>query len=804
MVGVGKKTTAVEVEGSSSKDAGFGTARARCRREEDPACGKKAEDGGIPLPAMPAATTAGDPAIPWPRDPMQALGGITAGSCYEPYVRHPMDDFDDLVKAFDEFIDGRKDETGIVDRGQPDKNDKINKRDATAVDPYARQPAPRATLDDDGGRLPRLYSRSSRSSVDPSRSHKRQRTHVKRHRPSHAQPTKEFSPISRQPPPLEQERIIQGLQYCDPIELMLRSKVDRRPNLEGLVVRPELAIQPSQNDLDEAAAAIDHGYSKAVAGVFRLTHTGTGFVHYGYTWDIAGAKADQFRRLRMACSNDTNCNNNSAPHPHRGLSTIVRRQQEQSRCVERPGSEGTRATSFHAPSDDEMLQLRFEVVREVPLPTRFRVSDFEETLRYACEEELLDRRAHLLMLAARRYKRNHVGSAFARMLIACRSDGDDEKCAAAAEVQRVWRGFHVRDSARRTRETEYRDRVAIEGARVRAILAAWGQTRHRGNMGRRRACGVRDEREEAATRRKQALVSAAVTIQEWVRFLYKRRKKAEAAADKAAVDSLLQAIRLEQETKGLPPKGATLRGSMRPINTTDAIQAPLERSSDWSAATPTGNTGDTIAPGNSSGRKSRRRPSSSRERRTRSITRSRGDNNDDPQEIQHPRSLRRPASAPRPNQMAGTSRPARDSVSVPTSTRFVPAVITDASRLVLEGDHHFTAATAIQATWRGFMARLGIRKHRRAAAALSRKREGKWRQQRGVVGKRVSVAWDERRGLEKAGSHGNGREGAVSCIEIQVAVRRRGWGGRACATVGYALDTTHAKDTTTSNKGYIR
>lgn len=806
MFGVGKKMVNVEVERPTNKDPGVGGARTYGLMEEYPGCGKKADKGVRGLPAVPAPATGGDSAMHRSREAMQSPGGMTVSSCEEPYARHPLQGFDDLLKAFDGFIDASEGGTRIVDHGQPGKSDKNIKRNVAMapVDPYTRRQFPLATPDNDGNWLPRLYSRSSSAPVGPSWFQKRPRTEAKRRRMSRAQPAKEFSPLLRhQSPPLEPEHVRNSLQDADPFELMLRSKANRRPDLEGLGIQPGLAIQLSQDDFDtssgEGAAGIGYGVSKATPGVFRLTHTGTGFVHYGYSWDIAGAKEDQLRRLRIACSDDINCNNNSgAPHPHRGLSAVVRGQQEkQPRNVEQLESEGARDNNFKAVSNGEMRQLRFEVVRLVPLPTRFRASDFEETMRQACEQELLDRRAHLLVLVARQYQRNHVGPAFVRVLLACRSDGDDEKCAAAAEVQRVWRGFSARNSARRTREIECRDRLANELARVRAILAGWGQSMHRGNMGRRRARGLRDDRVQAATCEKKALAAAAVSVQDWVRCLYKRRKLAEAAADKAEVDALLRAIRLEKEaTNELPPKGAMSRGSKRPINSPEArlargprdedTQASLAGASGWSGATPTGSTGDNISPAGSSSSsrgQQRRRPSSSRESRLGSTTRSRGDNDDgSPQEFPHPppkkqRGDTRPASAPRLNQMAGISgRPPRDdSASAAPPTGIVPAaIIPDASRLVLEGDPRFTAATAIQAAWRGFTARLGIRKRRRAEAALRRKREGKWRQQRGVVGKRMSVAWDERRGLEEGGGGGNGGGGTVSCIEIQVHLRDDG------------------------------
>lgn len=787
MVGVGKKTATAKAERSSSNDGGFGAARTRCRREEDPGCGKQAEEGGRALPAVPAPATGGDSALRRPQEANQELGDMTLSSCYEPHARHPMDDFDDLLQAFDGFIDGSENVSGIVDRGQPRKHNQGTKRGAgmAAVDPFVRHPDPRATPDEERGRLPRLHRRSSGASVDPSwlqTELERPRTHAKGRRTSHTQPIKSLSQLShKHSQPLGWERKLHDLQYDDPLELMLRSKVNRRPDLEGLDFRHGNTIRPSQKDLDtcsgEAGTAIDFVYSTATAGVFRLTHTSTGFVHYGYSWDIAGAKADQLRRLRMAFSDGVNCNNSSAPHRHRGLSAVVRREQEQPWCIDRLESGGARDNNLQAVSNDEVQQLRFEVVRRVPLPTRFRASDFEERMRQACEQELLSRRAHLLVLAARQYRRNTVGPAFKRMLVACRSEGDEEKCAAAAEVQRVWRGFCVRDSSRCTREIECGDRLTIERARIRAILAAWGQTTHRANMGRRRARGLRNEREQAATRRKQASATAAATIQDWVKCSYKRRKKAQAAADKAAVEALLRAIRLAEEAKELPPKGATLGGPKSPINTHETrvasgpydvhTHASLAGAPDWSSATPSGS---------SSRGQQRRRPSSSRERRLKLITHSRVDDVDAPKEVQHPPSQqqrrdKRPSSAPRSNRVAATCRRPRDSVPAATPAGLVTALIPDASRLVLEGDPCFTAATAIQAAWRGFTARLGIRKRRRAAVALRRKREGKWRQQRGVVGKRVSVAWDERRGLEEGGGREDGGAGVASCTEIQVALR---------------------------------
>lgn len=306
-------------------------------------------------------------------------------------------------------------------------------------------------------------------------------------------------------------------------------------------------------------------------------------------------------------------------------------------------------------------------------------------------------------------------------------------------------------------------------------MATWAQAKHRGNLGRQRACSLREEKiAEAAARKEQASANAAVAIQRWIRAVFRRRKEAAAAADKAALDALLEAISLEEERRDSPPAGETpqrnVRGPPRPISASEARVAidpcdadtdvSLSGSSERDSCVPPDTAVQERTPGrsNSQQQHKHRRPSSSR----------RGSDvllHDNGKPRQEPRSSsqregKRPSSAPRSTQKTG------DRKSVETARPATPE-LPDASRLVLEGDPKFTSATAIQAAWRGFVARLGIRKRRRAAAALRRKREGKWRKQRGVVGKRVAVAWDERRDLEEGGE-GGGSGGKASCTEIQV------------------------------------
>lgn len=714
---------------------------------------------GRSLPAVPAP--GGEPATRWPRKKTQNPGGVAGARGYEePYDGHPMDDFDDLLQAFDGILGGTTDGTSIISRhnvGSDQRDTPISATPVTAMG-YFRQDCLCAAPGDGGDRLPRLDSRSSSTSAADDIPRKHPRTGAKRRR-RFATPPPQESPLVLCDSTIqgERSRALHSLYYDDPLNLVLRSKGQRRPGH---------SIESGNDNLnlssrEDSNAAFGDGDSGAVAGVFRLTHAGTGFVHYGYSWDIGGAKADQLRQLSSGNSSD--------PHPHRGLSAVVRRQQQQHGNDGQIQAWASRKTGFNS------LKLRYEVVRQGPMPTRFRASDFDKKLREACAQELLDRRGHLLVLAARQYQRKHVRPAFTRMLAVCRREGDDEKCAAAAEIQRAWRGFRVRDSSRRARETERRDRAEAGRTRAGDVLAMWAQAMHRGHQGRRRANIMRERQTaEAAAREEQASAAAAVTIQRWVRSVYLARKEAAAAADEAAVEELLRVIREEKEAKE-SSMGVTPRPPPRPISASEArvanyiceqdTEATLPEASDWSSTmtTATRDSSKSVA-------HSPLRAPSNREFRRRSTTRSQDDTNQHPPPRKQ-RGSKRPASAPRFSDVAGAQSPG-DSLRPASPSAVAPAVLPDASHLVLEGEPGFAGATAIQAAWRGFITRMGLRKSRRAAAALRKKREGKWRKQRGVVGKRLSVAWDERRGLEEGGGWGDQggarRRGSECCIEIQV------------------------------------
>lgn len=753
MSGIGKKPKAGQHADRSSFPGGNRISARHAGRV-------KAEDARA-LPAVPAPAAGGEPAMRWPRKPPPKANGVAGGNGYEePSGGHPMDDFDDLLQAFDGVLGGAADDTSAARRnvGRDQRDTPVS-----AVG-YFRQDCVRPTPDDGGDRLPRLDSRSSSTtSAADAFPRKHPRAGAKRRRTSHTPHSQESSHAPYDSTlQAERNRVLYSLHSSDPLNLMLRSMGQRRPGY---------AIESSTDDLDpgrEADANFGNGGSCAVAGVFRLTHAGTGYVHYGYSWDVAGAKADQMRRLSSCNSSDL--------HPHRGLSALVRRQQQQHRGGGQIEPWALRETSFNT------LQLRFEVVRHVPMPTRFRAGDFEKALREACAQALLDRRDRLLVLAARQYKRKHVGPAFTHMLVVCKRERDEEQCAAAAEVQRAWRGFQVRDSSRRARETERRGRAEAERTRAGGVLATWGQAMHRGNKGRRWGSEVKEtQTAEAAAREKQGSAAAAISIQQWVRSVFQARKEAAAEADKAAIEELLRTIREEKELKESLSVGTTSRPPPRPISASEAnvancpcnldAEASPSGASDWSFTT--------VAATRDSSQNIEQEPQrapSDRAFRRGSSTSSQDDNNQHPPSRKQ-RESRRPASAPRFRDVAGAQTPENNSVwpASPPAGAGLP----DASQLVLEGEPGFAAATTIQAAWRGFMTRIGVRKRRRAAAALRRKREGKWRQQRGIVGKRLSVAWDERRGLEEGGGREDGgggpRRGSECCIEIQVIVR--GWVG---------------------------
>ena len=767
-------------------------------------------------------------------------GAVAAHSFDEPgNNRHPLEDVDHLLEVFDDFIGAAAGGSSSSEgawcgfRSRTFDNSSNGKYGEVSApsDPCMRGQQPsRATTAAAAAKLGSVYSdRLPRLCSPPSPS----RVSVLQNHPSDAenekQPPAIMHGISFARPSTQPERdccFVFSLQD-DPLDLMLRSRSQPRPDVQGLT-RFGITDKSARHDyLDTRETAA----TPAAAGVFRLAHPGTGFVHYGYSWDVATAEEDQLRRLKAGsgCSDGRD----GCSHPHRGLSAVVRGCHHASgRCWLPAGGEGQekeREEQEEQASRSGADILRFEVVRRVPLPTRFRATDFEDTMREACAEELWNRRAQLLVLMARKYRRKHCDPAFRRIVVACRQLRSSEEHAAAAEVQRGWRGSRGRVSARCKRDSRRRECLRIARERVSGTLAVWVQARHRGILGRRRANGAREKKEAESleqTRRSSAVAASA--IQRWVRSTSQRRRR-EASEGVGEADNnggaLLSAPTTTIADDEAKPYLRTARGPPRAISPSEIraaedlggedLETPLRSEvSGWS--TIDSRSEDTEGRGSNANRQGkRRRPSSSRETRGTTPLDSRNHNPRGYSASDKSRGRSRPSSSGGPS-----ARQLRDGVfggdtkfgewvaddrcrsSSADSSRERDILRTyagrapslglaatpnaDASRLVLEGDPLFSAATAIQAAWRGFVERLRARKRRRAAAALRRKREGKWRQQRGVVGKQLSVGWDERRGLEEGdgdeGVDGQRVGGRLSCIDIQVttSIGRPGGGGYKC------------------------
>lgn len=779
------KKKATLLERSGNRELGSGVAKKKARRDK---VSQHDTSEGRALPAVPVATAG----VLRARGPRRRIHGYSApadanslGKCRG----HPMDAFEDLLVSFDSFIASSDDTTtsktrdGTQGYPRPHTHDANSNRVATRMDPITTRIPPLNVTDDTSeiqSRLPRLHHSPPPvpGATDTSKTTKACHTQSINRKPKASLASATASPVCWHSRRLEHDSVAEDLDV-DPLDLMLRCKGQRgRPEMHGLSWKLDTSgtgATPRTSTLEgPEGVALTTGmdsFSGVTAGVFRLSHPGTGFVYYGYSWDITAAKADQLRLLRRR-DNETHC------HPHRGLSAVTRGQR----------LDGGKS------KDGRIL---FNVVRRVPLPPRFRASDFEQTMRETCAQELELRRTCLLVAMARQYQRKHTAPAFRRMLADYRQRVKARTTAAATEIQRSWRGFRVRAMARLKRKQD-QERVAAAAA-----VAVWVQARHRAIKSRHRTAELRSINTAKAVALAKCLSgAAAVTIQRWSRSSSIRYRKAEAAA--CSYNMMAGTINSDGLLAGSQAMdtmlaGTVARGPSRPISPSEVWIARNLSSTDTEASLFASDSQDEDVRIDKSrsplglsqqndrntpcGHRIRQRPSSSREARNPPAT-LRGD---DPLKIMSPNGRQR-------QKRPSTGGPSRNFSGVPflreeapkfgeetsprtspldndvqaVNSRSLPVVpaAPDASRLILEGNPLFTAATTIQAAWRGFVARLGIRKRRRAEVALRKKREGKWRQQRGVVGKQVGVGWDKRRELE--GGDGGARDVHLSCVDIQV------------------------------------
>lgn len=613
----------------------------------------------------------------------------------------------------------------------------------------------------------------------------------------------------------------------DPFDLMLWSKAKARSR-RGKLFRLEgecACVAPEDSDgggefshnefgAKRAWSMATDDVSRTAAGVFRVSHDSTGFVHYDYTWDIAGAKAGQLRKLRSKTRDN--------PHPHRGLSSLTRGTQQTGSSMRNLGGKGPKA-SRRPPPDEEGF--RFEVIRRIPLPSMFRARGFERELRDACAQELSDRRAYLLVRMAQHYRCEHVGAAFRRIKTVCQEQTDHEMNAAVTEIQRTWMGCRGRASARLQREQLIRKRIKVKANIAGAIVAIWAQARHRGKSGRRTASAAVLQRNSETSTRK-GFEGASVLQKSFRPALQTVRKSTAVGVCEDVHERVTQPIddprniEDQHDSDTTNAKAAQLpaspgRGPARPQSSSatrrNTLSSELEaflmseassgsgvpaepaeiRSSDITSA---GGQMQAYAHDELNGgmrQERRQRPSSSRRHRNSLLLSevlvvrnkkrlSTGDGagrHSVAKEQAEWRSIVRQHNAASTDSelpVGGATDPVCATGKRDPRDYFGPD-IPDASRLVLEDDPQFVAASAIQAVWRGYIARLALRKRRRAAVALRRKREGKWRQQRGVVGKQKAVGWDERREMEDgAGVEGSnaGVQGVrgSTCVDIQASI----------------------------------
>ena len=714
------------------------------------------------------------------------LDGITADGTVrkEELHGHSLGDFEDVLIAIDDFlgVGARNETTRVATRRDPKTSplgsehfsttSKNSRTDLRTV-PRTRHKSFSETNKSRSGKLSRLYTLSSaingedkitcsvgRKARAGTRSRSSQRSSKTLHLSAPA--TSTYNGPCRW-----QGKLCIDTLDGDPLDLVLRCRGQDRPEAHKRAAgfnnaESPLPLNPDpeagthsiiclKGQTDEVRDAADG--APASAGVFRLSHPGSGFVHYGYTWDITRAKAHQLRLLRG--DGDTR-----EVHPHRSLAAVVR------------GHHRTGRRSI----DQE---IRFEVVHLVPLPTRFHASEFDHALREACAEKVVARRSWLLVLIARHFQRRHLSSAFQHILAMCRYLIEFEATAAAAEIQRTWRGYIGRVLTRLERDWQARERM-------RVVPVTWTQARHRGRQGRLRVAEVQNCRDLAAAADEvlSRRLTAATRVQRWLRRSLQRRldtiteKDDDAAVSNNTVASTKVdgKIPLEDGTEIEIINGG-VRGLTRPLSASEVHVAWDLSSSDEGVSLRVSDRGNL---------RFAQAEDFSRPTPRSSLTEVSDLQSPRPLFSQHvsgynslfpPLSEDTPESLPtaqrkrclQPSQkVSGTEMPEAADGTVVGRLSAV-----DLSQLVLERNALSISAMTIQAAWRGFLIRLEIRKRKRAVAALRKKRESKWRQQRGVVGKQVAVGWDDRRELEEGmGSHEDGADKGVRspCVDIQVDI----------------------------------
>lgn len=203
-----------------------------------------------------------------------------------------------------------------------------------------------------------------------------------------------------------------------------------------------------------------------------------------------------------------------------------------------------------------------QVVREIPLPSRFRAQEFEMALEEICERERLKKRDCLLVLIAYRYRLKHCGTAFNHYRDTCRHEVEGEMNAGVVEVQRMWRGSRGRKAAMNQRETRTHWKIQADLDKVRAVIAIWGQARYRGEAGRRRMPELRKVAYEKWELRRRC--EAASTIQAG----WRSRPRGWVPAAVALLEKAEQYINMEPSTDTSTGGGSSVTTVQEPEGNT--------------------------------------------------------------------------------------------------------------------------------------------------------------------------------------------------------------------------------------------
>lgn len=330
---------------------------------------------------------------------------------------HPMASFDKLLEAFEAYIEGRgpgftadntppstrQQQKWMTFSHQQQQGQLKKKRQVIGDDRRARSirsPSPSSVVsaasvaptDARGGgntRLPQLRPNNRIAHPVPAKQSEKQ---VFRSRSLEEALTVDSSSRTRDSPSPAHSHSESPLKVSSydlddgPFDVMLRSKhttewmtSKQRRNIDNVEIAddPEysngfVVVGSKNSGGDHSDTALEEivtpncsssfGAASPPAGIFRISDPDTGFVHYGYSWDLSGAKAEQLLKLEQ----DTVEIASDRGHPHKGLSSVAQwhkrhdgesqtRRHVMGRPVDWLCFEVSLSRSFYANQTDDLL-----------------------------------------------------------------------------------------------------------------------------------------------------------------------------------------------------------------------------------------------------------------------------------------------------------------------------------------------------------------------------------------------------------------------------------------------------------------